>query len=94
MILKVQCNEKTSTNSLPFVPRSSSSCEYSMTHKLKEQNVMNISPPSSVNSVDTIKHISKHLMKNKGRDEEPSEQEINQAMIEFQEANKVPLRRL
>ena len=55
---------------------------------------MSISPPSSVNSVDTIKHIIKHLMKNKGRDEEPSEQEINQAMIEFQVANKVPLRRL
>ena len=92
-MLKVQCKEKTTTNTIPSVPRSSS-CEYSMTHKLKEPNVMNISPPSSVNSVDTIKHIIKHLMKNKGRDEEPSEQEINQAMIEFQEANKVPLRRL
>ena len=65
------------------VPRSSSSCEYSMTHKINESNAINISPPSTVNSVDTIKHIIKHLMKNKGRDEEPSEQEINQAMIEF-----------
>ena len=68
--------------------------EYETKNKLNEPNVMNLSPPSSVNSVDTIKHIIKHLMKNKGRDEEPSEQEINQAMIEFQEANKVPLRRL
>merc|ERR1711894_181954 len=41
-------------------------------------------PPVSVNSVDTIKQIVKHLLKNKGRNDEPSEQEINQAMEEFQ----------
>ena len=47
-------------------------------------------PPVSVNSVDTIKQIVKHLLKNKGRNDEPSEQEINQAMEEFQKMNKVP----
>ena len=43
-----------------------------------------------VNSVDTIKQIVKHLLKKKGRHEEPSEHEINQAMQEFQDMNKVP----
>ena len=46
-------------------------------------------PPVTVNSVDTIKQIVKHLLKNKGRNEEPSEQEINQAMEEFEKINKV-----
>ena len=46
-------------------------------------------PPVTVNSVDTIKQIVKHLLKNKGRNDEPSEQEINQAMEEFEKMNKV-----
>ena len=46
--------------------------------------------PVSVNSVDAIKQLVKHLLKKKGRNEEPSEHEINQAMQEFQEMNKVP----
>ena len=51
----------------------------------------NASPinPGTVNSVDTIKQIVKHLLKNKGRMDEPSEEEINQAMEEFERMNKV-----
>ena len=50
----------------------------------------NLQSSVPVNSVDTIKQIVKHLLKKKGRNEEPSEHEINQAMQEFQEMNKVP----
>ena len=46
-------------------------------------------PPVTVNSVDTIKQIVRHLLKNKGTNDEPSEQEINQAMEEFEKMNKV-----
>ena len=45
-------------------------------------------------SVDTIKQVIKQVLKNTGRKDEPSEQEINQAMNEFQEMNKVPQWRL
>ena len=64
---------------------------YNTTIEKRHRNRSNEKPLPSVsaNSVDTIKQIVRHLLKNKGRNDEPSEQEINQAMEEFEKMNKV-----
>ena len=69
---------------------SSSSDSNTLQTRSNMETNSNIQSSVPVNSVDTIKQIVKHLLKKKGRHEEPSEHEINQAMQEFQEMNKVP----
>ena len=69
---------------------SSSSVSNTIQTRSNMETNSNIQSSVPVNSVDTIKQIVKHLLKKKGRHEEPSEHEINQAMQEFQEMNKVP----
>ena len=56
----------------------------------KLHSIKHIHSTLPVASVDTMKQLIKHVLKNTGRNDEPSEQEINQAMNEFHEMNKVP----